>query len=42
MKEERLVDLAMLYTHKDFQGLAESILKRFDCTGHRRIGQLTF
>ena len=43
MTEDRLVGLALLYTHRDMglEGLAESVLKRFDCTRHRRIGQLS-
>lgn len=42
MTEERLVGLAMLYTHRDkgFEGLAEGVLQHFDCSGYRRIGKL--
>ena len=43
MTKDRLVGLALLYTHRDkaFEGLTEAILKRFDRSGHRRIGKLS-
>ncbi|VDI09495.1 Hypothetical predicted protein [Mytilus galloprovincialis] len=42
MSEERLCGLAMLHTHRDKDVSREDILLRFDRTGHRRIGKLTF
>ena len=41
MTENRLCGLAMLYAHRDIQVDRENVLKRFDSTGHRRIGRLT-
>ena len=43
MNEERLLGLAMLYTHRDkpFKGLEEGILKRFDSSGYRQIAKLS-
>ncbi|VDI15621.1 Hypothetical predicted protein [Mytilus galloprovincialis] len=42
MGEERLCGLAMLHTHRDKDVSREDILLRFDRTGHRKIGKLTF
>lgn len=40
MTEERLCGLALLYTHRDMDVSRENVLKRFDASGHRRIGSL--
>ncbi len=32
--------LALLYIHRDVAVSRENVLRRFDCTGHRRLGQL--
>ncbi|XP_071153551.1 52 kDa repressor of the inhibitor of the protein kinase-like [Mytilus edulis] len=42
MGEERLCGLAMLHTHRDKDVSRDDILLRFDRTGHRWIGKLTF
>ena len=44
MGQERLCGLALLHIHKDkvdsTEGFNESVLKRWDATGHRKIGKL--
>jgi hypothetical protein len=42
MSEERLCDLVMLHVHRDMNVSRENILRRFDETGHRKIGTLHF
>ena len=42
MSEERLCDLVMLHVHRDMNVNRETILRRFDETGHREIGTLHF
>jgi hypothetical protein len=42
MGEERLCGLAMLYVHSGINVSRENILRRFDETGHRKIGTLQF
>ncbi|XP_062521172.1 zinc finger MYM-type protein 1-like [Corticium candelabrum] len=41
MTQERLCGLALLYIHRDVAVSRENVLQRFDCTGHRRLGQLS-
>ena len=41
MTESRLCGLALMYVHKDIEINQENVLRRFDSTGHRRIGHLT-
>ncbi len=41
MAENRLNGLALMYVHRDLEVNPDSVLKRFDSTGHRRIGHLT-
>ena len=40
MSENRLNGLALLYTHRDMELNYENVLRRFDASGHRRIGSL--
>ncbi len=40
MTESRLNGLALLYTHRGMEVNYENVLRRFDATGHRRIGSL--
>ena len=44
MGQERLCGLALLHIHKDkvdsTEGFNERVLKRWDVTGHRKIGKL--
>ena len=42
MGEERLCGLAMLHVHRDMNVRRENILRRYDETGHRKIGTLQF
>ena len=42
MGEERLCGLVMLHVHRDMNVSRENILRRFDETGHRKIGTLHF
>jgi hypothetical protein len=42
MGEERLCGLAMLHVDRDMNVSRENILRRFDETGHRKIGTLQF
>lgn len=42
MGGDRLCGLALLHVHRDKSINRENILKRFDETGHRKIGQLQF
>lgn len=41
MTENRLNGLAVMYVHRDMEVTWENVLKRFDSTGHRRIGHLS-
>ena len=44
MGQERLCGLALLHIHKDkvdsTEGFNERVLKRWDGTGHRKIGKI--
>jgi hypothetical protein len=42
MGEERLCGLVMLHVHRDMNVSRENILRRFDETGHKKIGTLHF
>jgi hypothetical protein len=42
MGEERLCGLAMLHVDRDMHVSRGNILRRFDETGHRKIGTLQF
>jgi hypothetical protein len=42
MGEERLFGLVMLHVHRHMNVSRENILRRFDETGHRKIGTLHF
>jgi hypothetical protein len=42
MGEERLCGLAMLHVHRDMNVSRENLLRRFDETGHRKVGTLQF
>ncbi len=35
-----LSGLALLHIHRDVTVSRENVIRRFDCTGHRRLGQL--